>query len=54
LLRGDSWFPRWGRVRIIAGEAIPPSGTGWRAAVELRDRVRREILRGCGEPDIGR
>ncbi len=28
-------------------------GTGWNAAVRLRDAVRAEILARCGELDLG-
>jgi hypothetical protein len=30
-----------------------PDGSEWAAAVRLRDRVRAEILKRCGEPDLG-
>jgi len=51
-LRGGSWFPRQGAVSVIIGKPIEPTGNGWQAAVKLRDAVRSEILRHCGEPDL--
>jgi len=51
-LRGGSWFPRQGSVSVIIGKPIPPAGKGWQSAVKLRDAVRSEILRHCGEPDL--
>lgn len=52
ILRGGSWFPRRGRIRVTILPPCPPSGTDWQAAIELRDRVRREILQHLGEPDL--
>jgi 1-acyl-sn-glycerol-3-phosphate acyltransferase len=54
ILRGDDWFPRRGRVDVIIGEPITAAGTEWADAVELRKRVRAEILAHCGEPDLER
>lgn len=51
-LRGDSWFPRRGAVSITIGAPVAPGGAGWNAAIGLRDRVREEILRSLGEPDL--
>ena len=31
---------------------VMPEGSDWNAAVRLRDRVRAEILKRCGEPDL--
>ena len=52
VLRGDDWFPRRGKVTITIRPAIRPDGTDLAAAVRLRDAVREEILRHCGEPDL--
>ena len=52
ILRGDSWFPRRGRVDITISEVCQPTGSDWPAAIELRDRVRRRILSHLGEPDL--
>lgn len=51
ILRGDQWFPRRGRVEVIAGEPIAPDGKDFSAAVRLRDRTRREMLRHSAEPE---
>ena len=53
ILRGDQWFPRKGSVLVTIGAPIPPAGNDWSAAVHLRDAARAEILRACGEPDVG-
>jgi 1-acyl-sn-glycerol-3-phosphate acyltransferase len=58
VLRSGSWFPRPGRVRVTVGPPIHPRqeeagiAGDWSAAVELRDRARRFVLRHCGEPDL--
>jgi len=54
ILRGDRWFPRWGRLTVtIAEPIVPPAGASdtFAAAVELRDAARAVILQHCGEPD---
>ena len=45
------------RVEVLPAQAPRPAGGGdppsdWDAAVELRDRVRAEMLRHVGEPDL--
>jgi 1-acyl-sn-glycerol-3-phosphate acyltransferase len=50
MLRGDDFFPRRGTATVEATPPIQPRGTGWSAAVELRDAVRQVILERCGEP----
>ncbi|MBI2312674.1 MAG: AMP-binding protein [Betaproteobacteria bacterium] len=52
VLRAGHWFPRHGAISVIVGRPILPQGTDWTAAVGLRDAVRAEILRRCGEPDL--
>ena len=52
ILRGGSWFPRRGRVDITISETCRPNGDDWQAAIDLRGRVRTEILRHLGEPDL--
>ncbi|MGD9974078.1 MAG: AMP-binding protein [Desulfatirhabdiaceae bacterium] len=52
ILRGGSWFPRRGRIQVTIRPPLRPTGTDWQSAVELRDRVRREILQHLGEPDL--
>jgi 1-acyl-sn-glycerol-3-phosphate acyltransferase len=49
ILRDGAWLPRPGKVGVVARPAINPSGQSWRSVVELRDAVRSEILKHCGE-----
>lgn len=51
-LRGGSWFPRRGPVSIRISAPMEPEGDDWKAVITLRDQVRAEILRHCGEPDL--
>jgi 1-acyl-sn-glycerol-3-phosphate acyltransferase len=44
ILRDGSWFPARGRVRIAVGEPIAPEGSGWEAAVSLREQARQAML----------
>ena len=53
ILRGDSTFMRKGAVSVLVGSPIMPQGSDWQAAINLRDAVRDEMLRHCGEPDLG-
>jgi hypothetical protein len=39
-------------VSVTVGRPIAPDGSDWNAAVRLRDQVRAEILKHCGEPDL--
>ncbi len=52
VLRADDWFPRWGTVAVIIGEPLECGGKDWKAALELRNRARQQILRHLGEPDL--
>jgi acyl carrier protein len=59
LLRSGSWFPRRGAITIHLGKPIAPgemrrkaAADLWAAALRLRDSVREDILRHCGEPDL--
>jgi 1-acyl-sn-glycerol-3-phosphate acyltransferase len=52
ILRAGSWFPRHGRVQVVFGQPCLPTATGWQGAIELRDRVRKEIVQRLGEPDL--
>jgi 1-acyl-sn-glycerol-3-phosphate acyltransferase len=52
LLREGTWYLRRSTVTVSFGEPVMPDGSDWNAAVRLRDRVRAEILRRCGEPDL--
>ena len=51
ILRGEGWFPRSGAVSVAFGTPLAPHGNDWAAAVDLRDRVRAEIMRLSGEPE---
>jgi 1-acyl-sn-glycerol-3-phosphate acyltransferase len=53
LLRGDSWFPRRTAVSVKVSSPISPQGDDWDAAIRLRDAARAQILKYCGEPDLG-
>ena len=53
LLREGTWYFRRSAVTVTFGEPVMPDGNDWAAAVRLRDRVRAEILKTCGEPDLG-
>ncbi|HEV8097051.1 MAG TPA: AMP-binding protein [Burkholderiales bacterium] len=52
VLRDGTWYLRRSAVSVVIGAPIAPRGADWSAAVELRDRVRAEILKHCGEPDL--
>jgi 1-acyl-sn-glycerol-3-phosphate acyltransferase len=52
VLRDGTWHLRRAAVSVTAGAPIIPEGTDWAAAVKLRDAVRAELLRHCGEPDL--
>jgi 1-acyl-sn-glycerol-3-phosphate acyltransferase len=52
VLRGDQWFPHRGRIQVHVGAPIVPTGTGFEAAVRLRDAARAVVLARCGEPDL--
>ncbi|OHC66513.1 MAG: acyl-phosphate glycerol 3-phosphate acyltransferase [Rhodocyclales bacterium GWA2_65_19] len=52
LLRDQSWLPRRTEVRITICAPINPVGSGWQAALQLRDATRAAILRLCGESDL--
>jgi 1-acyl-sn-glycerol-3-phosphate acyltransferase len=52
MLREGTWYVRRSTVSVSFGEPVAPDGSDWNAAVRLRDRVRAEILKRCGEPDL--
>ena len=53
MLRGDQWFPRRSTIKLHFGEPIAPTGIDFAAVVQLRDRVRAQVLTYCGEADLG-
>jgi len=52
VLRDQEWFPRRGKVIITVEKPIMGEGSGWGAAVKLRDACRAAILKHLGEPDL--
>jgi 1-acyl-sn-glycerol-3-phosphate acyltransferase len=52
VLRDGTWYLRRAPISVTISAPIAPEGSDWNAAVKLRDRVRGEILRYCGEPDL--
>ena len=53
LMRGSSFFPRPGRVAVVVGEPLHPTGSDWEAAVKLRLQTRAFIGTHSGDPDAG-
>lgn len=51
-LRDGTWYLRKAAITVRFGEPVAPQGSDWAAAVALRDQVRAEILKHCGEPDL--
>src|SRR5690606_2957823 len=52
VLRDGTWYPRRSPIAVTVCAPVHPDGTDWSAALRLRDRVRTEIARHCGEPDL--
>ena len=52
ILPSGKRVPRPGSITVWIGEPLLPAGTGWRAALELRDRAADAIARHCGEPRL--
>ncbi len=52
VLRDGTWYARRHPMTVSIGAPIAPEGGDWNAAVRLRDRVRAEVLKACGEPDL--
>ncbi len=52
VLRDGTWYARRAPIAVTVCAPVAPDGSDWAAAVRLRDRVRAEILRYCGEPDL--
>ena len=51
ILRDGSWFPRRSPAAVVVGTAMHASGREWADAVQLRDRVRLQLLSLSGETD---
>jgi acyl carrier protein len=54
ILRDKSWFPVKGRVEITISAPIEPVGSGWEAAVALREQAYQILLKQVGEPMLDR
>jgi 1-acyl-sn-glycerol-3-phosphate acyltransferase len=52
VLRDGTWWARRAPIAVTIGAPRSARGTDWSAAVALRDEVRAEILKSCGEPDL--
>ena len=52
VLRDGTWYLRRAAVSVTFGAPVTAEGGDWAAAVKLRDAVRAEILKSCGEPDL--
>jgi len=52
VLRDGTWYARRHPMAVTFGAPIAPDGDDWNAAVRLRDRVRAEVLKHCGEQDL--
>ena len=52
-LRAESLVLRPGPVHLFIGSPLRTRGSGWNAALALRDETRKQILLHCGEPDLG-
>ncbi|HKU46382.1 MAG TPA: AMP-binding protein, partial [Burkholderiales bacterium] len=52
VLRDGTWYFRRHPVAVTFGAPVAPEGDDWNAAVRLRDRVRADVLKHCGEPDL--
>jgi hypothetical protein len=52
IMRDGTWLPRRGAIAITVAPPVTPDGSDWNATLRLRDRVRAEIFKHCGEPDL--
>jgi 1-acyl-sn-glycerol-3-phosphate acyltransferase len=52
VLRDGTWYLRRGPISVTVTPPVAAEGGDWNAAVKLRDRVRSDILKYCGEPDL--
>ncbi len=52
VLRDGTFVPRPGPIHVWVGAPIATEATGWRAVVDLRDRVADAIAAQCGEPRL--
>lgn len=52
ILRAGKRVPHPGLIHLWIGEPLKPEGSGWQAAVALRDRALEWIAAHCGEPRL--
>jgi len=52
ILRGDTFFPWPGKIRITVGAPIIPKGNDWNEVIKLHSATRSHIAKYCGEPVI--
>ncbi|HEY5896773.1 MAG TPA: AMP-binding protein [Burkholderiales bacterium] len=52
VLRDERWYLRRAPITVTISEPVAPQGGDWNAAVRMRDQVRAQILKHCGEPDL--
>ena len=53
VLRGGARLPHPGRIDLWIGEPLRADGTGWDAALRLRERAAEAIAAHCAEPRLG-
>ena len=59
ILQGNSWVAHRGSITVTFGQAIDPQSLAeacdseWETVLKLRDLARGQILRHCGEADLG-
>ena len=51
VLRGEELRPHYSALQVHLGAPLSPEGEEWQAALQLRDRTRRQILAQLEEPD---
>ncbi|HEX6691173.1 MAG TPA: AMP-binding protein [Burkholderiales bacterium] len=51
--RDGTWALRRSPVAVSFAPPVQPEGADWNAVLKLRDQTRAEILKRCGEPDLG-
>ena len=52
VLPADTRLPHPGAIHLWIGEPIRPSGQGWQAIIDLRERTAEAIAAHCGEPRV--
>ncbi len=52
VLRDGSWLPRRGILKVTFERPLQPTGNGWAAAADLRQRAFAAILARSGEPEL--